>query len=99
MRAPVALDHALDRLKYVGPYRLWAEIAAPDSSRERVHQEQRHRRNDQKTGEVIDLLRPDLDEEEVETRVRQIEQHRLARRVRAPIPADEGGEIIDAERN
>ena len=97
--APVALGKALDRLEQVGPHRLRAQIAAPDAARERVHQKQRHRGDDQQAGEVVDLLRPDLDEEEVEARVRQVDQHRLARRVRPAIPAQERREIIDAERD
>ena len=95
--AAVALDEALDGVEQIGPHRLRAEIAAPDAAADRVHQEQRHRRDDQEAGEVIDLLRPQLDEEEIEAPAREIDQHRLARRVRPAIPAHEGQDVIDRE--
>ncbi len=95
--AAVALDEALDGVEQVGPHGLRAEIAAPDAAADRVHQEQRHRGDDQKAGEVIDLLRPQLDEEEIEAPARKIDQHRLARRVRAAIPPHEGEDVIDGE--
>ena len=99
MLAPVALDPALDGIEQIGPHRLRTEIAAPDPSGDRVHQEQRHRRDDQQAGQVVDLLRPDLDEEEIEAPVGKIDQHRLARRVRAAIPAHERQQVVDAERD
>ncbi len=95
--AAVALDQALDGLEQVGPHRLRAEIAAPDAAGDRVHQEQRHRRQDQQAGEVVDFLRPDLDEEEIEAPVREVDQHRLVRRVGAAVPAHERQQVIDAE--
>ena len=85
-------------MEKVGPHRLRAQIAAPDAAGDRVHQEQRHGGEDQKAGEVIDFLRPELDEEEIEAAVRKIDQHRLVRQVRAAVPAHEGQKIIDAER-
>ena len=95
--APVAFDQPLDGEEQIGPHRLRAEIAAPDAAGDRVHQEQHDRRQDQQAGEVIDFLRPDLDEEEIEAAVGKIDQHRLLRRVRAAIPAHERQQIIDAE--
>ena len=95
--APVALDPALDRIEQIGPHRLRAEIAAPDAAADRVHQEQRDRGDDQQPGEVIDLLRPQLDEEEIEAAVRQIDQHRLVGRAEPAIPAHERQQVIDAE--
>ena len=97
--AAVALDPALDGLEQVGPHRLRTEIAAPDASRDRVHQEQRHRGEDEQPGEVVDFLRPDFDEEEVEAPVRKVEQHRLTGRVRPAVPAHERKPVIDAERD
>ena len=64
--AAVAFDPALDGVEQIGPYRLRAQIAAPDAAAEGVHQEQRDRGEDQQAGEVVDLLRPQLDEEEIE---------------------------------
>ena len=81
--APVALDQPLDGIEQIGPDRLRAEIAAPDAAAHGVHQEQRQRSDDQQAGEVIDFLRPQLDEEEIEAAVRQIDQHRLVRRAQA----------------
>ena len=95
--AAVALDDALDRVEQVGPYRLWAQIAAPDAAADGVHQEQRHGGDDQEAGEIVDLLRPDLDEEEIEAPVGEIDQHRLARRGRPAVPAHERQQVVDAE--
>ncbi|MGY4496807.1 hypothetical protein ACVWYH_000734 [Bradyrhizobium sp. GM24.11] len=95
--AAVAFDEALDGVEQIGPDRLRTEIAAPDAATNRVHQEQRHRGDDQQAGEVIDLLRPQLDEEEIEAAVGKIDQHRLAGGAKAAVPAHEGQEVIDAE--
>ena len=86
MLAAVTFDPALDGLEQVGPHRLRAEIAAPDAAGDRVHQEQGQRGKDQEAGEIIDLLRPELDEEEIEPAVRQVDQTRpdVARRCRGP---------------
>src|SRR5262245_36337231 len=93
--APIALDQALDGLKQVGPYRLRAEIAAPHAACDRIHQEQRHRRQDEQPGEVVDLLRPDLDEEEVEAPIGKIDQHGLVGRVETAVPAYEWKPVVD----
>ena len=95
--AAVALDEPLDPQEEIGPHRLRAEIAAPDAAEQRVRQEQRERGENEQAGEVIDFLRPDFDEEEVEARVREIDQHRLMRLVRPAIPAHERQEVVDAE--
>src|SRR5262249_38745134 len=60
-------------------------------------QEQRHRGDDQETGKIINLLRPKLDEEEIETSVGKIDEHSLTWRIRTAIPPDEGHQVIDAE--
>ena len=95
--AAVAFDQALDGIEQIGPDRLRAEIAAPDAAADGVHQEQRQGSYDQQAGEVIDFLRPQLDEEEIEAAVRQIDQHRLVRRTQAAIPSHERQQVIDAE--
>ena len=95
--APVTFDPPLDGIEQIGPDRLRAEIAAPDAAADRVHQEQRERRHDQQAGEVIDFLRPQLDEEEIEAAVRQVDQHRLVRRAQPAIPSHERQQVIDAE--
>src|SRR6476620_5390599 len=64
--ATISLDPALDRLEQVGPYRLRTQITEPYAPGDRVHQEQGHCRQDEEPGEIVNLLRPELDEEEVE---------------------------------
>ena len=95
--APVALDLALDPEEEIGPDRLRAGVAAPHPAEQRVRQEQGQRREDQEAGEIVDFLRPDLDEEEVEARMRDVGEDRLIRQVRPPVPADEGQDVVDAE--
>ncbi|ODN72357.1 hypothetical protein A6302_00284 [Methylobrevis pamukkalensis] len=97
--AAIALHEAFHGEEQVGPDRLRTEVAAPDAAGERVHQEQRQRGEDQQAGEIVDLLRPDLDEEEIGAPPGQVDQHRLVGRVRPAIPADEGQEVVDAERD
>ncbi len=95
--AAVALDQPLDPHEEIGPHRLDAEVAAPDAAEQRVRQEQRERGEDQQAGEVIDFLRPDLDEEPIEPRVGQIDQHRLVRLVRPAVPSHEGENVVEPE--
>ena len=97
--APVSLDQPFDRHEQIGPDRLRAEIAAPDPACQRVHQEQRHGCQDQQACQIIDLLRPDFDEEEIGPPVRHVDQHRLVGRMGTAIPADEGQHVIDTECN
>ena len=99
MLAPVAFDPALDDLEQVCPHRLRTEISAPNPSGDRVHQEQGHRGEDEQAGEVVNLLRPQLDEEEIEAPSRKIDQHRLIGRIGAAIPTHEWQAVIDAERH
>jgi hypothetical protein len=95
--APIALDQALDGIEQIRPDGLRAEVAAPDAASQRIHQKQRDRSDDQQPGEIIDFLRPQLDEEEIETAVGKIDQHRLTGRTQTAIPAHEGQEVIDPE--
>ena len=99
MFATVAFEQAFDSKEQIGPDRLRAEIAAPYAAGDGVHQEQADRGEDQQAGEVIDFLRPQLDEEEIEPAVAEIDQHCLRRRVRSAIPPHEGQQIIDTQRN
>src|SRR5439155_14373955 len=91
--AAVALDHALDGIEQIGPDRLRAEITAPDATADSVHQEQRQGSYDQQPSEVIDFLRPQLDEEEIEAAVRQVDQHRLVWRTQTAIPSHEWQQV------
>src|SRR5207247_6088617 len=92
-RAAIALDQALDGVEQIRPDRLRTEIAAPDPAADRVHQEQRDGGDDQEAGKIVDFLWPQLDEEEIETPVGKVDQHRLIGRAEAAIPAYEGQEI------
>src|SRR5262249_43591862 len=99
MLALVAFGPALDGLEQIGPNRLRAQVAAPQPAGDGVHQEQRHRRQNEQTGQIVELLRPDLDEEEIEAAAGEIDQHRLTRCIWSAIPAHEGQQIVDAERD
>ena len=94
---PVSLDPALDGIEQVGPDGLRAEIAAPDPAGDGVHEEEDQGRQHEEAGDVIDLLWPDFDEEEIEPAVGEIDQDGLIRRIGAAIPADEGQKVVDAE--
>ena len=95
--AAVAFRPALDRVEKVGPHGLRAKITAPDPPAEGVHQEESDRSEDQKPSEVIDLLRPQFDKEEIEPAVRKIDQHRLIGRAEAAIPAHKGEKVVEAK--
>ena len=93
--AAFALEDALDREVEVGPHRLRAEVAAPNAAGQRVHQEQHEGGDDHQAGDVIDFLRPDLDEEEVEATAGKVEQDRLVRLAGRTRPAQERQQIVD----
>jgi hypothetical protein len=50
MLAPVAFGPAFDGLEQIGPDRLRAKVAAPQPAGDGVHQEQRHRRQNEQAG-------------------------------------------------
>ncbi len=93
----VALDLALHPQEQVGPNRLRAGEAAPHAAVERGDGEQADGAEDQRAGEEIHLLRPELEPEEVKPRVRHVGQHGLVRRVRPAVPADPGQDVVEAE--
>ena len=78
----VAFDQALDPHEEIGPHRLRAGVAAPDAAEQAGDQEQRDRAHDQQAGQVVDVLRPELEIEEVEALVPDRQQHRLVGLVR-----------------
>ena len=90
---------ALDIDEEVGPDRLRAGVAAPQPAEQRRDQEQRQRRHHQQAGDEIDLLRPELDDEEVEAAAGEIDQHRLVRQRAGPLPADPGRDVVDRQRD
>ena len=95
----VALEEALDDKKQVCPYSLGAGIAAPGPADDRCDKEQTHACHDQQAGNIEEFLRPDLDEEEIETAVCHIDQHRLIGRKFAAIPANPGRDVVNAKRD
>ena len=96
-RIAVAFDETLDGDEQIGPDGLRARIAAPHAPRHAGRQKQPDRRHDQQPGDEEQLLRPDLDKEEIETPRREIDQHRLVRQVGTAVPADPRREIIDRQ--
>jgi hypothetical protein len=98
MGAAIAFNPAFNREKEIGPDRLRAEIAAPDAARDRIHQEEGHRGEDEQAGDIIDFLRPNLDEEEIKAPVLKIDEHGLAGRIRAAVETQERQKIINTER-
>ena len=95
----VALDPAFGQDEEIGPDRLRAGIAAPDPAQRRGEEEQPQARHDQKTGDEVEFMRPDLDPEEKEAPVRQIDQHRLIGQAGTTIPADPRQQVIDPQRH
>src|SRR6516165_11389352 len=97
MFAAVAFDPAFDCNEKIGPHGLRAKIAAPYTSGDGIHQEQSHCREDKKAGQVVDFLRPNLNEEEIKAPGRKVDQDCLIRCVRSAIPSREWEEIVDRE--
>ena len=95
----VTLDPAFDQNEQVGPDGLRAGIAAPDAAQRRSEQKQAKPCHDQQTGDEVELVRPDLDPEEIEPPVGHIDQHRLIGQVRSAVPSDPRRDVIDAQRH
>ncbi len=98
-RVAVALEEALDRDHQVGPHRLRTGIAAPHAPGDRGDEKERERSKDQKAGDVVEFLRPDLEEEEKEAPRGEVDQHRLIGQIGAAVPPDPRHEIVDRERH
>ncbi len=98
-RVAVAFDPAFDKNEKIGPDGLGAGIATPHATKGRGEQKQPQPRHDQKARDEIELVRPDLDPEEVETPAGQIDQHRLIGQVRSAIPADPRRQIVNRKGN
>ncbi len=95
----VSLKEALYRDHQIGPHCLRTGIAAPDAASNRGDEEQRQRCKHQQASDVVKLLRPDLDEEEIEAPRGKIDEHGLIGKIGATIPANPRDEIVDAERH
>ena len=98
-RVAVALPEALNHDHQVGPDRLRTGVAAPHAPGERRNKKERQRRQDQDAGDVVELLRPDFEAEEVETLMGEIEKHRLIGQRRPAVPSEPRQAIVDAERH
>src|SRR5450432_3558536 len=95
--APVTLDQTLDGVEQVRPHGLRAEISAPDPSADRIHQKECNGSDNQQPGKIVDLLRPQLDEKEIEPAIWDIDQNCLAWSTQTTVPSDERQQIVDAE--
>ena len=95
----VTLDLALHPHEQVGPYRLRAGEPAPHPTKPGGGQKQPDSADDQQAGQVVDLLRPDLDEEEVGPPPRQVDQERLIGSVRAAVPTNPRADVVESEED
>jgi hypothetical protein len=80
--AAVAFDQPFDQQEEIGPDRLRTGEAAPHAAGERIRQDQDRRSQDHQPGDVVELLRPDLDEETVEAPMFEVEQDGLVQLAR-----------------
>src|SRR5690606_13333176 len=94
-RVAVAFDETFNGEEEIDPDRLRAGVAAPGAAHRRGDQEEPDAGHDKEAGNIDELLRPDLDEEEIEAAVRKVHQNGLIRRVGPAIPADPGCQIVD----
>jgi len=93
----VAFEEAFDMDEEVGPDRLRAGITAPDAAGDARHEKEAESRENEEARDVVEFLRPDFEEEEIETPRGKIEQHRLVGKVRSPVPAQPGRHVIDRQ--
>src|SRR5205085_815756 len=98
-RIAIALDPALDHQEEIGPHRLRTAIAAPCAPDHRSHEEESDAGHDEKAGDIVEFLRPDFDEEEIEPPAGKIDQHRLIGSIGAAIPSEPRRHVVDAERH
>ena len=76
-----------------------ASASAPCAACDGCDQKQAEARHDEQARDVIEFLRPDFDEEEIEAAIGEVDQHGLIGRIRPAIPAQPRREIIDAQRD
>ena len=95
----VALPEALDGDHQIGPHRLGAGVAAPGAAHDRRHQEQGQCAEHEQAGDVVEFLRPDLEEEEEIAVVGHVQQHGLIGEIGAAAPPDPRQCVVDAERD
>ncbi len=75
--AAIALYLALDPQEHLGPYRLRARIAAPQSTRQSGKEEQAQSGDDEQCGEIEEILGEQREPEYVEAPCREVENHQL----------------------
>ena len=95
----VALKEALHRDHQIGPHRLRTGVPAPHAAGDRGDEEQRERCEHEQAGDVVEFLRPDLEEEEIKAPRRKIDQHGLVGKIGATVPANPRHEVVDAKRH
>ena len=95
----VSLDQALDPHEKIGPDGLRAGVSTPNPPGHRGGEKQTNRGQHQQPGQVINFLRPDLDEKEVGPGVGQVGEDRLVGRIGAAIPANERSQVVDGQQN
>ena len=95
----ITLPEALDGNHEIRPYRLRTGIATPHAPRDRSHKEQHERGEHEQPRDEVELLRPDLEEEEKEAIVRHVQQHGLIGQIGAAIPAQPRQAVVDRERD
>ena len=93
--AAVAFDQPFDQQEEIGPDRLRTGEAAPHAAGERIRQDQDRRSQDHQPGDVVELLRPDLDEETVEAPMFEVEQDGLVRLARSAVPAKKRRDVVN----
>ncbi len=93
----VAVKEALDCQEEISPHRLRARVSAPGAADDGSDKEQSDAGHHQEARHIDEFLRPYLDEEEIEAPVREIDQHRLVRGIRAAVPAQPGSQVIDGQ--
>ena len=76
-RVPVAFEQPLDPHEQVRPDRLRTGVSTPDPAEQAGYQKQQDRGHDQQHGQERDVLRPQLQPEQVELAAAEIEQHIL----------------------
>ena len=98
-RVAVALEKALYRNHQVGPHRLRAGVAAPHAPGDRGNEKERKPGQHEKAGDVVEFLRPDLQEEKEKAPRGKVDQNGLVGKIGTPIPTDPRHEVINRQRH
>src|SRR5690606_22602696 len=89
-RVAISFNRAFDRKEEIDPHGLRTGVATPGAADRGREQEQAQARHHEQPRDEKELLRPDLDEEEVEASVGQIDQDSLVRGKGTPVPTYPG---------